>query len=268
MPRSVIHLLGDAILDNYYWLSDKNNDLKKEISSLGHHVNNYAIDDASVTSIINGIKPKEIYVKSRPYPYPIDNDGKIRPLTLLSRNINRSFSSTYGEIKPINFSNDSNDDHMIVLSMGGNDLGTNIIKILLGIDKFINSVITKDFIANYENIISSAKKQCNKIVLVSIYLPYLGPGSVYNLYSSYSKPVMDKWHDFVYAMAKKYNIPVLDLSRTFDYNDRSHYGSDITRSSNKSSKCIAQCLSHIYHNYSGHKIYYAPKCDATNIKHD
>lgn len=261
--QSSIYLLGDAILDNYHWLDDQNKDLKKEITSLGFTVNNYAVDDTKVTDIINGIKPKDLYVKTRNYSYPVDEDGKMYPMRLLSRSINptTTFASIYGNMN----TSTSTRDNMAVISMGGNDLRANLLRIVLGADTYMNSVLTKEFIASYEKIITDTQKICDKIVLISIYLPYLGPGSSYALYSSFAKPIMHKWHKFLYGIAEKHNIPVIDLGKTFNPQDRSHYGKVETYPSNKSNKCIADCISHIYNNYDGYHIYYAPNCDSSKI---
>lgn len=115
------------------------------------------------------------------------------------------------------------------------------------------------------NIITSVCASCDKIILVSTYLPYLAKGSSYEKYSKFANPVMDRWLTFLYQTAKKHNIPVLDLSRTLNAENRSHYGSDETRVSNISNKCMAHCIAHIHNNYIGHRIYFAPDCDVTKI---
>jgi hypothetical protein len=265
MSLPTVHLLGDSILDNYYWLSDKNRDLKVEISSLGYIVHNYAVDDTKVYDVINGVTPQQLYITSRPYPYQTEKDNKMYPLKLLAQNvgINRAFSSTYGRIHPIGVGMPS--DHIVVISMGGIDLGIKILNIILGTNYYISSVLTDEFIANYTRVIETIRTSCEKIILVSTYLPYLGKGSTYGSYSGYAKPVMEKWHDFLYQIANKHNIPVLDLSRTLNPDDRSHYGSLETRTSNKSSKCIAECIAYINKNYNGHHIYHAPNADASKI---
>ena len=262
---SSVHLVGDAILDNFYWLPEKDKDLRKEISVLGYEVYNYAVDNIKVSDIINGIVPDESYVKARSYPYSTEKDGKMYPLRLISKNgkVNRSFTNVYAGFNSIGSQKERDD--MIVISMGGNDIFSKFKSIIFGVDYFINSVLTDDFIANYEKIIETAKGTCNKIVLVSIYLPYLGVGSSYGIYSALAKPVMDKWHTFIYRIARKHKIPVLDLSRTFNIGERLHYGTDDTRASNIANSCIAKCIAYIHKNYDGHHVYFCPDCDFSKI---
>jgi hypothetical protein len=252
-----IYLVGDAILDNFYWLKDKNQDLRKELSDLGHVVNNYAVDNTKVINITNGIAPKDIYVNSRPYPYPTNKDGNLVPMELISKDtgISSHFMSYYN----------TNKNDIVVLSMGGNDIYSNISKILLGAEGFVNSILTENFVKDYEHVIYSILNKCSKIILISVYLPYLGVGSAYGLYSPMSKPIIEKWNKFIFSVGKKFKIPILDLSRTLNVGNREHYGTDDTRVSNLTNKCIAKCIDHISKNYTP-GIYYSP--DFIDVKYD
>lgn len=269
MTQSVptVYLLGDAILDNYYTLSNKKYDLTKELTDLNFNVRNYAIDEIKVSDIINGITPNEIYTKSRSYPYNINSDGKFYPLRSIASNIgvNKSFIPVYGTIGIKSMKDIEKPDSMVVISMGGNDIHSKIRNIILGSEYFINSVITEEFMSNYKKVIETVKHSCDKVVLISIYLPYLGVGSSYGIYTPLAINVMTKWHDFINKIGRQYNIPILDLNRTLNVGDRSHYGIDDTRVSNSSNKCIAECLSYIYSHYDGHRIYYAKDCDMSQI---
>ena len=262
-----IHLLGDAILDNYSRLTNPAQDLKKELTDLGFSVNNCAVDDVKVSDIIHGTVPKEQYTKSRSYPYPIHKDGKMYPLksVLSAIGVNKSFSPVYSGVRAPSKHKESTSDNMVVISMGGNDIHSKFASIFLGAGYFINSVITPEFTLNFKKVIETIRSGCDKIVLVSIYLPYLGNGSAYGLYTPLAKPVMDNWNKFIHGIAKEYNIPVLDLSRTLNIGNRSHYGTDDTRVSNVSSKCIADCLAYIHSHYNGHHVYFCPDCDSSNI---
>lgn len=266
--KPVIHLLGDAILDNYYRLADQNRDLKKELDDLGFKVNNCAIDDVKVADVINGIVPNKLYTQSRKYSYPIQGDGKMYPLKSVLNNIgvNKSFDSVYSNVSTVGRISNSKDDNMVVISMGGSDIYSKIGNILFGGDYFISAVLTDEFVANFRRVIESVSKCCSKVVLVSIYLPYLGVGSSYGMYTPFSNAVLKRWNTFINGIAKEYDIPVLDLSRTLNIGTREHYGTDDTRVSNISNKCIAQCLSHIYSHYAGHRIYYSENCNISNIK--
>ena len=207
-----------------------------------------------------------IHVSNRSYTYPTDADGKMYPIKLIESQstANKSFASVYGS------SNDQNSQNkMTVLSIGGNDIKDKVVTMLLGgVDGLMTSVVNQEFVNEYETVIRNLKRTTGKIVLVSIYLPYLGPGSSYAMFAGQAKPVMKRWHSFLHKLAAKHNIPILDLSKTLDPYNRSHYGTDIIYLSNTSSSCVAKCIQYIYDNYDGYHIYYAPDCSVKNIKCD
>ena len=246
-----IYLIGDGILDNFKYLEDKTSDLRKEIADLGYDVHNYAKEEMKVIDVINGYKLDDKEIKLRNYQYQIDNkDSTLYPLKLIQNN-----------------KKSTSNDNFAVLSIGGNDIGERFFNILMGVDYFINAVITPEFQSNYEKIIESIKTTCKKILLISMYLPYLGEGSSYGKYTSFSVPIMKKWNDFIYSLGKKYKIPVLDLNKTMDNKNRSHYSKmDDTRLSNVSTKCIAKCIKYIYKHYDNeYHIYYSTDCNGSKI---
>lgn len=265
--QPTIYFIGDAILDNYYNLSNKEQDLKKELSDRGFVVHNYAADHIKVSDIHNGIIVNDIQVKSRSYPYPVHSNGKMYPLKSVAAltGVNKAFSPIYESIGVQSIGATEQCDNMIVISMGGNDMYANVKNIILGPEYFVNTILTPEFITNYKKVIETAKNMCDRIVLISMYLPYLGVGSSYGLYFPITKPVMEKWNKFVHDIGREYNIPILDLMRTLDIGDRTHYGTDEARLSNLSNKCLAECLVYIYSHYHGHHTYFAPKLDYTNI---
>lgn len=57
-----------------------------------------------------------------------------------------------------------------------------------------------------------------------------------------------------YNFGKKYNIPVLDLSLTFDPHNRLHYGSTEIEPSNRSNTKIADLIDHVTKNYKGYGV--------------
>jgi len=247
-----IYLIGDGILDNFKYLDNKASDLRKEISDLGYDVHNYAKEEMKVIDVLNGYKLDEKQLKLRNYRYPIDTkDSILYPLRLIQNN--KKLTST-------------SNDNFAVISIGGNDVGERFFNIILGVDYFMNAVITPEFQTNYEKIIESINTNCKRILLISMYLPYLGEGSSYGKYVNFSVTIMKKWNDFIYSLGKKYKIPVLDLNKTLDNKNRSHYSSiDDTRLSNVSSKCIAKCIKYIYKHYDGYHIYYSTDCNGTKI---
>ncbi len=249
-----IYLVGDGILDNYEYLNNKSKDLTYELTKLKYNVTNLAIDSAKVRDIRNGFSPKLKYITKN---HQIEKDGSYHQLNKLIAKISDGhFMSVHNRVH----------NNMVVLSMGGNDIYSKIGNIIFGGDFFIGSILTDNFKKNYERILSKILNICNKIVLVSIYLPYLGKDSSYYKYSSQSETVITKWNSFVYEMAKKFNIVVLDLNKTLDTKNRSHYGTDIQRMSNISNKCMADCISYIYEYYENGKIYYCDDFENLNIK--
>lgn len=256
-----IYLIGDGILDNFKYLDDKNLDLCKEISNLGYEVHNYAKEEMKVIDVLNGYKLENSQSKLRSYQYQIDSkDSKLYPLKLIQNN--KKTTSTFNSV----YTNDNNNDNIAVISIGGNDVNERFFNIVMGVDYFMNAILTPEFQANYEKIIESVNINCKKKILISMYLPFLGEGSSYGKYASYSVCIMDKWNNFIYSLAKKYDIPVLDLNKTLNNKNRSHYSKiNDTRLSNVSSKCIAKCIKYIHKHYEGYSIYYSMDCNCLKI---
>ncbi|CAH6419057.1 Hypothetical protein HVR_LOCUS250 [uncultured virus] len=246
MANTKITLMGDSVLDNFYWLSIMRHDLKYELEQLGYKVDNFAVDESQLNNVIHGIAPRDVYQITRHYSYPCAEDGKVHPIELLV----------------------NSGSNICVLSIGGNDLRVNLWKLTLGTDHFVNSVLTQQFSDNLDHVLTNIKLVTSKIILILVYIPYIGPGSRYAMFSQYRYQVSEKLLLFYRMTARKHNIPLLDLSKTFDYNDRNHYGSTEIEPSNLSNKCIADCINYIYRNYRGYSVYYAPNCNSDNIQVD
>jgi hypothetical protein len=240
-----IALIGDSILDNFYWLEDRQNDLHAQLTHLGYTTFNFAVDESRLRDVIFGIRPKQVYSRSRTYPYPVDNTRKVHPLSLLN-----------------NIRSD-----LTVISVGGNDLRHNLYQLLNGIDAFINSVFTPDYTNDYRHLLQTAKflTTGGRIILTCLYCPYLGEGSRYRQLEPFKDILLLRIRNFYINLAQMYDIPVLDLSRTFNPYNRSHYGSTEIEPSNFSSLTIAQCIHYMYLNYRGYDIYYAPECNILNL---
>lgn len=252
--KGKIILVGDSLLDNFLYLEDKNQDLKKELEQLGFAVENYAVAGALLKDLTYGLKPS-LDSQSRNYKYLTKSDGKVYQIELLQR----------PEIfKPI-YSNVLADPPMTVISIGGNDLQQDVMRIIYGIENFVNDTLNAEFRAHYENLIKTAIEcRGDKVLIVSMYLPYLGTGSTYGIFSDISKSIINYWKRFLLPLAHKYNVPVLDLSQTFDSLNRLNYGLNETHPSNLGNRCLAQSINYIYDNYDGYGVYYAPK---GNISH-
>ena len=257
--RGTISLIGDSILDNYYMLPNRDQDLRKDLEDLKFSVNNYAVEDARLNNIRYGVVPGEKYITSRCYPYLLDCDGKMYPLKLLARN-----SSIFNTFTPV-YETLSTDSDMAVFSIGGHDLQDGVTKIVFGADYFFNSVVSPSFISEYDFVIEEIKRHTSKIILISMYLPFLGPGASYGIFCSLAIPFIKRWRSFLQEMGKKHNIPILDLSQTVNSYNRDHYGVTDIYPSNITSKCMAECISYIYDHYDGYHVYFAPDCDINKI---
>jgi hypothetical protein len=269
--RGTIYLLGDGILDNFYYLTDKTKDLQHEISSKGYRVVNYAVEESKLKDIIHGIDPKDIYKSSRPYPYLLDKDGKVYPLQLLANatKVNRSFTSAYGTISSFGLKMEEPETNTVVLSIGGKDIGTApSTNILLGVEYYVNAVMTKEYLESLESVIENILRRCDRIILTSIYAPYMGSGAIYAIYSKVVIPVITKWRRGLEKIARKYNLPIIDLGRTINNRNKDHYGTSDIHLSEFANSCLVQCIEFICENYNGYGVYYAPDCDITKLTRD
>lgn len=262
-PSPHIILLGDAILDNFYWLNNPREDLSHALTQLAFRVDNYAVDETKVSNFLNGLKPNSLYTMSRTYPYTIDKDNRLNQMTRFLDHFPQQtgFASVYGSRQ--------DNEHMVVLSLGGNDVQAQVSRVVLGFNFMINSILTEQFVQNYQSILHNIKRRCAKIVLISLYIPYLGKNGSYAHFSKHAKKMTTHWNNFLHSMAEMFNIPILDLSRTIDPSNRSHYSdkSD-THMSDVASACMAECLAHIYQHYTGFATYYAPGCRSADIRCD
>ncbi len=175
-----------------------------------------------------------------------------------------AFTSIYASIKPkLNASTNT-----IVLSIGGNDVkDSSSLNIALGVDNYINATMTPRFLQVYDQLIGTLKNHCDRIILISIYTPYMKT-KLYKAHSKVAIPVVTKWRRHLEILAKKYNIPIIDLGRTIDNKNKTHYGMIETSLSVMASQCLALCIEYISDNYEGYKVYYAPHCDITHLTSD
>jgi hypothetical protein len=271
--ESNIALIGDSILDNFYWLTNNKQDLRQELNNLFAlgSVHNFAVDESTIIDVMQGCKPKLQYVMGRKrffndnYPYPIDSSsGLVKPLDLLSKH-----STDY-----------------VVLSIGGNDGRKHLSKLLWSSDSVVEAILADGFIDDIDTLLYCISQIQSRIIIV---IPYKPHKTIFEHYRSsfgswfLSSVPVENWIDLsgrldkvydrlrsVYIeMAMKYNIPIIDLSRTFDHDNKDHYGITPIEPSNLSSRCIAQLIKHIVyeHNFNGPpRVYYANECDINNLK--
>lgn len=269
MTNKSISLVGDSVLDNFYWLDDHTEDVRKQLSDLMPEstVYNFAVDESTINDITYGIIPKNYYQKARwkhfngNYAYPTSSvDNKVYPLKLLKK---------------------TNPDYIIV-SAGGNDGRVHLDKLLWGsAENMISAVLNDGLIHNFEMMFLNLKKTCKngKMVFVLVYKPHetifqkfresIGWGlqflPVENMFGFSEKLdcVYDHFRKVFIEKAKSYRIPIIDLSKTFNPKDDSHYGTTPIEPSNKSGLCISKLIKHVVenHNFKGESfVYYSPNC--------
>lgn len=218
-----IALLGDSILDNFYWLETREEDLTYLLIKKGYICSNFAVDESRLADVICGIKPKEVYASSRPYSYPVNENGIVEPLNLVR------------QASP----------DLIVLSVGGNDFRVNIFNLIFGFDFFVSTVLSDTYKKSYETLVGELKRVTKNVALVSFYTPYLGNGSSYSILAPYRERLRKSWNDFIFSIAKKYGCKVIDLDKLFNPYDRTDYGSTEIEPSDKTNSKIADIIASI-----------------------
>ena len=175
--------------------------------------------------------------------YPVEKDNKVYPLNLLKNN---------------------KDITHVVLSIGGNDVRVEIFSCYGNTEELIKKLKTNDvFIGNYKKAVEEVLKIKPNVILVIVYRP--GPGfllplkSINLLFEEFAPKMID--------FAREKSIPVIDLSRTFDPLDSSHYGTTPIEPSNESGMFIAELVNTVLNDYDfeygSSKVYYG---HGNNIK--
>lgn len=242
-------LLGDSVLDNFYWLDNKKEDLCFQLNDIftrdfkgKFNCINLALDETESPDIYNGKKPSPVYVKDRELigmdNYKVDNDGFYYPLKLVAKT-----NAKY-----------------CVLSVGGNDARVLILKHLGNVKK-VYQEMTESFITNYTKAVDSVMKLIPNVILVLVYRP--GPGFLLNL--EQCNQLFNLLIPGLLAVARQKKLPVIDLSRTFNPENKSHYGTTPIEPSNKSSMFIANLIIKVLGDFKfgedTSKIYYGSEKD-------
>ena len=263
-PKSIA-LIGDSVLDNFYWLKDPTRDVKQQLSGLMSEtkIYNFAVDESIIDDVLNGSYPPRQYVGARKhifgetYLYPTTNKGKIYPLKLLAK-----YQSEY-----------------VVLSIGGNDGRKHLDHIIWSADALIKAVVNDGLEEKFNRLITKINTNKSKLILVLVYQPHvtifqqyresIGWGLQYipieNVidFRGRIKKVYSFFRRIFVEMARKYKIPIIDLALTLNPRDKTHYGSKPIEPSNKSGKAIARLIQYVTenHDFTGRPCaYYMPNC--------
>lgn len=105
-----VALVGDSVLDDHYWLRQPTEDVRAQTErtlrrthpSRNVQVSNVAVDESTVSCVLRGRAPASHYRDGRRRagmePYPVDDDGVVRPLPLLR---NAKPTHVVGQIKSV-----------------------------------------------------------------------------------------------------------------------------------------------------------------------
>ena len=264
-----IALVGDSVLDNFYWLNNPRLDVRQQLANKfpDKTVYNFAVDETKVMDILKGFRPYTVYQDARQkhfrgeYPYPVAADGKVYPLKLLRQE----------------------DPEFTVVSAGGNDGRVHLSKLAWSAQSLIDAVLENGIEANFKRMLRKVQNATTskKMIIVLVYKPhetvfeqfresvgwglqYLPienvidfPGRLDEVYAYFRQMFIKQLKE----LGKK--VAVIDLARSFNPKDRSHYGSTPIEPSNKSGQTIADLIEHVIlnHNFDGPAIiYHAPNC--------
>jgi hypothetical protein len=253
--------MGDSVLDNFYWLDKKKEDLAYQLTKkLQNHnsdsiCTNLALDETEVPDIMNGKIPSLVYAKERANikmkPYQVNKDGVFFPLEQLEVLFKES------KTKPTH----------VVLSMGGNDCRVRLN--LARADSILSSLKSADFEFNYRQTVETLIKLVPNVILVLVYKPGKTFYSLFPALENQINILAQSLAPIIFKIARDYKLPIIDLSRTFNPDDLSHYGSTPIEPSNKSSMFICEHVDRIVSNFKfgeeESNIYYGidenTKCD-------
>jgi len=249
-------LIGDSTLDNLIWVKNQVKDsvigaLRRGAPTV--KVTNFACDGFTSSDILTGNRPMLSASQWRnvgePFPGCEKRTVRFRPLDAL-----RDLQAR----QPISH---------VVLSVGGNDIR----EILRQMDKLAGVIAS--YHSNYTQIVQricgvSSKKPI-KLILMLQYRPSVAMDVKYGVYHAIGRrfgakngddpaallalnQLMKTIYTPVLALAKKLNLAIIDLPRTFDPHDCESYTCQIEPSS-KGSEIIASMIRHVLqsHDFSG-----------------
>lgn len=205
-----VFFLGDSVLDNFMWLKNPKQNLTWQMNQkiIGKNTNNYmfAVNKTKTNNILEGKKPDFRHQEGRKKynleQYPTNYKEKVYPLKLIKEHINP---------KRKNYA---------VLSIGHNDIRVYPQLSSKGWEK-IWTKMNNNYTNNYEKIVKKlSKMNLTGIILVSVYLPYI----IFEKYFKQIYKILEKSKELLFKIARKFNLPVIDLSKSFNNKNPKHYG--------------------------------------------
>jgi len=205
-----IYLVGDSVLDNFRWMANPQQNLTQQLINITDRsvtIYNFAVDETRIKDILIGKRPRSIYQNIRAQynleKYPIAENGHVYPLNLLKQYKN------------------SLKRNIVVISMGGNDLRKYLCFLKDGWKTVFNKLINENFIRNYIDVIKHIHEITPEIILIVVYKPYKDFCSQYR---EELDKLLESTRKIILIIAKQFKLPVIDLSKTFNPNDPTHYG--------------------------------------------
>ena len=249
-----IVLLGDGVLDNFFWIKNPKKDVRQYLNDClpDTQVYNFAIDEACVLDVIEGKAPRKELILARKkyfqdnYSYLTNKKGVVKSMDLFEK-----------------YAND-----YCVLSIGGGDGKKYMSSLMWGVDSVLSGLDTDNFYDNLTTLLECVIHKQPKTILIFPYRPHetifeeyrnsvgwgLGNFAIENWLDLNGRlgELYDKLKTFYFDLAVHYNIPIIDLSRTLDYKERSDYGTSLSKPSQKSGQRIANLISHVitHHDFS------------------
>ena len=246
---STIILMGDSVLDNFYWLKNQKLDVRQQLLNLYNNkikVYNFAVDESTSIDVIKGKYPGSYADARDDYgldPYPINKNGLVKPLNILSNMINskdldNNVNKKY--IKPT-----------VLLSVGGNDVRELLGELFFADDKQATiqnglNNLSKNLTTIIEKITQTFKLN---IIVVMCYEPYCDFAGSYGITRDMLVNIMTAGFDVLLKHGIQYGLPIIDLSRTFDPWIREHYGSTNIEPSNLSGQFIADLTEFVMNDF-------------------
>ncbi|ETO20713.1 hypothetical protein RFI_16505 [Reticulomyxa filosa] len=207
---------------------------------------NLALDESAISDIINGRKPDDNLVSAREKyqmcPYPVDNSGLLLPLKLLrdaKKNNKFKLFEEKNAISPV-----------VILSIGANDVRKNLkyTKPDLVIEMLQKKV---QFEENMEQIVKMIVNDLRfNLILVLAYEPHEDCfKEMLHFGREELLDVMEWTAVRMLGLASRNGLPLMDLSRTLNPFERTHYSKTPFKPSNQSAEMIADLIAHILENY-------------------
>lgn len=146
--KEQIALIGDSVLDNFFWIQNPRLDVRQQLAFLvpDKEVINHAVSGSKVIDVLNGIIPKKELQESRAFfqmqPYKTDESGTVKSLQ-------ESTSADY-----------------VVLGVGGNEGEQHLSKFIWGASHFVDAVVKDGIVQQFAALMERLSAMRTKNILI------------------------------------------------------------------------------------------------------